>query len=674
MRAAHWARREICGVSLSLVSVCCFDVCNVSRYCQVQITNGAAVLPGVPQVVDPLFMTGSFLPRVGSFQVNLGVRKPGFAFQCAVSAVTSTWLVCTPQENSGNVPGAAYLPFSIWDTGTLVVATSAATYTYFAIPNISSIVGCQPAQPDSTTGLTVATVNCPTAGGTVVTLTGANFFTPFQALVNGLYPCVLPSNVDDVLLNTSNTQFSCTLPQLTGTSLAFSVSSGTTVTMASALSYALPDIQSILGCMPSQDAINPGIVNCNRFGGDLVTIVGSQFGAGGRVAAARVLVGGKVCRVVSSNETTIVCLTGPGRVTLNQLIVLQYTGGMTTDSPLTLSYRQCPVGEYQNNSAPLNCLPCERNTYSNTLNALTCLPCPTGYIGLTRGLSACSPCLPGTFWNSTGVCLNCTTGTFSDNPAQTACNPCPAGQYNQAPGGSTCAPCVAGTYSNDPAHPVQCFPCAAGTFSSTTSASVCGKCGVDTYAPEVGAAMVGTIICSRCTTNAHAPQGSAKCACASGFYYFGTECVPCPVGADCASSSDTARQLTTLASQAEYWRLNDVAADVYPPQFYICPLPGACPGSNNGTCNLGYMGPTCAFCQPGYHLDNLGCVACIGGTKAMLPVVICGAIMVALAIYWIGRRFNAKKVIGVMQILIGYFQVRSVFVFNIAALDGWSVI
>ncbi len=113
----------------------------------------------------------------------------------------------------------------------------------------------------------------------------------------------------------------------------------------------------------------------------------------------------------------------------------------------------------------------------------------------------------------------------------------------------------------------------------------------------------------------------------------------------------------TLTSQVGYWRLvdDDFPLGSLPPRFYACPLSfGACLASNNGSCGVGYRGPTCGFCQPGYHLAESACVACQGGTKFMLPIVIVAGIACGALFLYIAKRFNTKKVVGVMQILIGY--------------------
>ena len=83
----------------------------------------------------------------------------------------------------------------------------------------------------------------------------------------------------------------------------------------------------------------------------------------------------------------------------------------------------------------------------------------------------------------------------------------------------------------------------------------------------------------------------------------------------------------------------------------------ACPGSNNGTCHVGYHGPTCGVCELGYHLTDDGCIKCAGGTKYMLPIAIAAGIVVTAFAVWLMRRFDTKKVVGVMQILVSYFQV-----------------
>jgi hypothetical protein len=179
------------------------------------------------------------------------------------------------------------------------VSTSSATYSYPYKPTLTTITGCGPPQNDSVTGILVEATNCPTLGNITLTMYGTNFIPPFVININAQDKCELPLNYDVLVQRNNFSLFTCTLPQATGTILPVSVfASGYTELFQNMISYALPDVQDIFGCTRSYEASRPGIVECNRKGGNVVTIVGSQFGK----TRARALVNGKLCKPKSSSE------------------------------------------------------------------------------------------------------------------------------------------------------------------------------------------------------------------------------------------------------------------------------------------------------------------------------------------------------------------------------------
>jgi hypothetical protein len=349
----------------------------------------------------------------------------------------------------------------------------------------------------------------------------------------------------------------------------------------------------------------------------------------------------------------IVCTLDVGRTLYTQVIILQITGGMTIVTRLSVSYHLCQYGEYEDPNEPhLACMTCPPNTYSNTFNAGQCTPCPPGFIAPNAGASTCMACLPGQFFNGTGICRPCAAGYYTAVSAQLACLPCIGGQVNEVPGMSVCINCPMGKAYKSP---TTCDSCPPGLYASVVGSTACVPCSPKTYSPVAGA-----LTCLSCPTNSDAPIGMSACSCLSGYYFHNGSCIICPNGANCASSSDPLRNLISLASEPGYWRLLDDehGADTFPPQFYVCPLgAAACLGSYNGTCAIGYQGPTCAFCQLGYHLDETSCDVCQGGTKFMLPIVIVVAIAAGALFYFVASKFNTKKVVGVVQVLVGYFQV-----------------
>jgi len=89
-------------------------------------------------------------------------------------------------------------------------------------------------------------------------------------------------------------------------------------------------------------------------------------------------------------------------------------------------------------------------------------------------------------------------------------------------------------------------------------------------------------------------------------------------GAECLGGSD----LRTLPG---FWRSLDDADDVFP-----CTDERPCAGdvasgavsSGDATCNVGYHGPLCAICDPGYFSFSTGCTCvCLPGRRLMVATL-----------------------------------------------------
>ena len=123
--------------------------------------------------------------------------------------VSSSWILVSTVSDA--VLGAAALlavdlPFALWDSTTLVVSRSYDTvllsiclmshfyispniflyscsqlYSYAIFPIITGVSGCGPARQDSDTMIIVSSVDCPTAGGVLMTIVGFFFGTPASA-------------------------------------------------------------------------------------------------------------------------------------------------------------------------------------------------------------------------------------------------------------------------------------------------------------------------------------------------------------------------------------------------------------------------------------------------------------------------------------------------------------
>ncbi len=93
-----------------------------------------------------------------------------------------------------------------------------------------------------------------------------------------------------------------------------------------ALSYAAPSISNLSGCA----TVNPNQVarlnDCNRTGGDVVTIFGNNFGTPTSALQVRVLVGGQGCDVQDATDSLIRCKLSSGRLLSNPIVIIQLNG------------------------------------------------------------------------------------------------------------------------------------------------------------------------------------------------------------------------------------------------------------------------------------------------------------------------------------------------------------
>jgi hypothetical protein len=111
------------------------------------------------------------------------------------------------------------------------------------------------------------------------------------------------------------------------------------------------------------------VTECSRLGGDVLTVIGSDFGAAG----ASVFVGSDKCINVRHD------LNAPhGRLTcelpagnrLDRPLVLFQRNGELSQTEASVSFTQCPKGQHEDD---LNCVPCEFGKYVATTGSLECV-------------------------------------------------------------------------------------------------------------------------------------------------------------------------------------------------------------------------------------------------------------------------------------------------------------
>jgi hypothetical protein len=503
-------------------------VANDAAFEPVFFSGSHVALQAVPQVPEPLFVKGVWAAWMVAFDdlaVFVGGPLSSVTLPCSPMQPTSaTWLVCYTTALPSATNGIN-LPLHLWDSTSLVIATSLDTYTYQYTLAVYSLSGCGPAGLD-TSDVRVNTTACPCAGSITMTVIGFNLFPPLTITIGGGAPLAVGNDAVD----NNRTSFQFTLPKGSGLQLSLTVRSGSSErTLLNALSYSLPNITGLVGCNAASPVAQ--IQQCNRTGGDLVTIFGSNFGQG----VPNVLVAGKPCRLQFPLQSNIVCVLPPMPIDHalgNQVIVVQSTGGLTIAdlAVASISYRQCPPGKYE---ADLACVLCAPGTYSAQLGSTSCSSCPVGTVA------------------------------------------------SSAAGMSSCMPCGVGTYANG--QTVNCVPCLSGFFSASTQASACTEC------PTIPATFsrVGASLCTPCQPNS-ATRASA-CVCNPQYFLSGNasrlgmgDCAFCPKGASCLGPDDV-RTVSNLASQPGYWRvLSTISAT---PVFMACPMgTNACPSSFNGRC------------------------------------------------------------------------------------------
>jgi hypothetical protein len=106
-----------------------------------------------------------------------------------------------------------------------------------------------------------------------------------------------------IVINSTNTVGNtarCTLPAGFGSNLLVAPTSQglTTVNAKPLVSYMLPVVQSVSGCLPKANS-TIDIASCPRSGGNIVTVTGTDFG----IAEAKVLVGNRLATNVIHNQT-----------------------------------------------------------------------------------------------------------------------------------------------------------------------------------------------------------------------------------------------------------------------------------------------------------------------------------------------------------------------------------
>jgi len=247
-----------------------------------------------------------------------------------------------------------------------------------------------------TTGVEQGTKGCPTVGRrrngeqVVITIKG-NYFgnNPNDISVQvGGRSCL------NLKLEKPHVRISCHLPFGTGEHVTVSVSVQEQIGISSLLSYHRPSVVKVSGCR--SDAENPkSAVDCPRTGGEIITVLGSNFGPSEPI----VMVGGVACERLTSAESydqesqdRVMCTLPAGSGSLKSVNIIQING-LISDRVNLVSYKKCPAG-YKN--APnddlgyFECVMCESGKYSTNEESFQCTTCLAG--SYTDGPTVCNLC------------------------------------------------------------------------------------------------------------------------------------------------------------------------------------------------------------------------------------------------------------------------------------------
>lgn len=149
------------------------------------------------------------------------------------------------------------------------------SYSYPSVPLLYSI---------SSSGCTSsgnASINCPTAGGVTITVSGGGFSSDCDGMA-----VQVGSSFCSGLACLSSAQMTCLLPAGAG------FSQGVVVILSSRFSQSVPLVSYASATLATFTGCVSGA--CPRLGGTLMTLVGTNFG----FSSATVLVGGALCTPV----------------------------------------------------------------------------------------------------------------------------------------------------------------------------------------------------------------------------------------------------------------------------------------------------------------------------------------------------------------------------------------
>ena len=470
--------------------------------------SGTPMLFGPLAAMAPVFSAVALsptsyitLPRFLAAAANASGPAATLLHPCVVAwdTVNSPGMVSCETPSAYRLAGER-LAFLAWSAGT--VAVSADLYSYPTQPVLSSVRGCTDSGGEGT-------FDCPTAGGVRLNLTGQSFASNMEVSVAGLVCGDV--RVRSLPGGSAVASADCLLPAGTGNGASVVISSyGLLSAAVPAVSYAAPTITNV-SCAACDGWVQDAqgtirLTGCARQAAvandtsRVLRLSGRNFGPPG----SSVFVGGARCEMLSASDTAVSCVLPEGKASA-QIVLLIQRNGKLSDSPHTVTYRECAKGSYDPSPA--------------VSNALDCAQCPIGTFSSESG-AGCSSCPAGLFLDVTSQ-----RSLQSGPPSSSDCLLCLAG-----------AVCEAATISSAADHymardsdgrlqsylcpPDLCVPC-------PTDALQMHALGANTNASASGASLLAFDNVATCCA-AHRDPASPLCgACLSGYEDWGGRCRPC---------------------------------------------------------------------------------------------------------------------------------------------------
>ena len=246
----------------------------------------------------------------------------------------------------------------------------------------------------------------------------------------------------------------------------------------------------------------------------------------------------------------------------------------------------CPAGQ-TSVGGEAACAACDAGTWAAAGGDL-CVECPPGFDCTDPAVEPVA-CPAGTT-SQTGRdgqgCDDCGAGFFCPSPAELP-QPCPVGTYQDAAQATSCTECPAGSACTDPA--VAPVACAAGRYSPAgytvclvcpngyacpSAAELPTECPPGRYnSPSIATA--SRTACAVCPTdNACQDPSTEPVPCPTGYFVSasGGECVACPVGFECGSTSGPVQATACTAGRYAAVQAATTCTD--------CPAGSACPSTS----------------------------------------------------------------------------------------------